>query len=65
MIVIEDINPKARYSIKETCALLGVSPKTLDRWYAAGHIRKHWHKINGRPFFLGADIRKVAMSVIG
>lgn len=64
MILVDEINPKAHYTIKETCALLDVNRKTLDRWYHAGHIRKHWHKISGKPFFLGADIRKFALSVI-
>ena len=49
-----DINPTAKYTIKETCKLLGIHRNTLRSYVNAGYI-KTTLKIHGKRF-RGAEI---------
>ncbi len=52
-----------KYSIKETCAFLGIHRETLRRWEREGIItRSGCRKCNGRPFFYGKEILRVLKS---
>ena len=54
-----DVRPEERYSVNETCALLGVkSRNTLKAWVRSGYIKQGIRRTNGRPFFLGSEILK-------
>lgn len=48
--------PTGRYSIAETCALLGISRSTLFRLTKAQAIKFRLRKCNSRKFYLGSDI---------
>lgn len=48
--------PTGRYSITETCAILGISRATLWRLTKAQAIKFGLRRCNGRKFFLGGDI---------
>lgn len=52
------IDATARYSINETCALLGIERTTLWRHTNSGYIKSYLHKISGKKFYRGADIIK-------
>lgn len=60
MIAIKpNVQPEARYTVSETCALLGVkSRNTLNAWVEKGYLKKGQRRTNGRPFFLGSEILK-------
>ena len=47
----------ARYSIKETINLLGISRQTLYKWTMNGIIKVNYRM--SHPFYLGKDILKV------
>lgn len=50
------VDPSSRYSIKQTCELLGVHRNTL-RAYTKGHfIKCGFWKRNYRPYYLGSEI---------
>lgn len=54
-----DVVLNARYSVKETAALLGIHPNTV-RNYVKGHkLRVEYCKANGRPRCTGAAILKL------
>ena len=50
------VNLQGRYDTKQTCAVLGISRRTLERHSAAGRIPHGVRKANGRPYYKGADI---------
>lgn len=50
------VNLTARYSVRETCTILGICRETLRRHTHKGTIAVHYRKANMRPFFLGSDI---------
>ena len=57
MVVTEPkINLAGRYSIEETCALLGVHRHTLRRHTAKGTIRCGIRRSTSRKFYLGSEI---------
>ena len=45
-----------RYSIRETCGILGLSNKTLRKYTKAGEITAILHKPSGQLFYLGSEI---------
>lgn len=51
-----DVVPNARYSVKETAALLGVHPNTVNNYAKHRGLRPSYSKANGWPKFTGAEI---------
>jgi len=45
-----------RYSIEETCSILGIHRHTLRRYTNKGMIRCGFHRYNGRKFYLGSEV---------
>lgn len=58
------VNKEARYSIKETCAFLGIHRHTLRAWTESGLVKSITRKSNGRPAYKGIDILSCWMSVM-
>ena len=59
-----DVKPEGRYSINETCSILGLkSRNTLRSYVEKGLIKQGTRKANGRPFYLGSEIMKCWSSV--
>lgn len=56
------LNHEARYSVKDVCTMLGIHRDTLLDYRNRMLIPTHYHKINGRPFFLAKDIQKLFYS---
>ena len=50
------ISMAGRYSIEETCALLGIHRHTLRRYTAKGKIRCGVRRSTARKFYLGSEI---------
>lgn len=50
------VNLTARYSVRETCTILGICRETLRRYTHKGTIAVHYRKANMRPFYIGSDI---------
>lgn len=51
-----DVKPDARYSVKDTAALLGVHPNTIRNYTVAGHLRALYSKATMRPRYEGREI---------
>ena len=47
-----------RYSIMETCKLLGIHRNTLSKWTKAGTIRCGVRRGTMRKFYLGREIKR-------
>lgn len=48
-----------RYTVKQTCELLGIkSRNTLRSYVAQGLIKEGRRRTNDRPFYLGSEIIK-------
>lgn len=47
-----------RYDVKETCAILGMSRKTLRKYTLAGEIHNVVHTPTGKQFYEGAEIER-------
>lgn len=56
-----NVKPASRYSVTQTCAILGIHRNTLLNHTKAGHIKAHYFKATGRKFYLGQDITKFWM----
>ncbi len=54
----------ARYRVGQAAELLGVSVDTLRRWANAGRIRVS-HGEDGRGYYDGADLAKLATEIAG
>lgn len=51
------VSADGRYSVKETCSLLGIkSRNTLTSYVRQGLIREGRRRTNGRPFYTGKEI---------
>lgn len=48
-----------RYSVTETCKLLGIHRNTLLNYTRSGKIRVGFRKATGRKFYLGSEIAKI------
>lgn len=49
--------PRLAYSVRETCALIGIGHATLYRWVAAGHLRVT--RVAGRTLVPAAEISRI------
>lgn len=54
----------SRYSINETCAILGITRKTLAKYTTAGMIECGFRKTTLRKFYTGLSILKFWMAAI-
>ncbi|MBF1393919.1 MAG: helix-turn-helix domain-containing protein [Prevotella histicola] len=52
------VKPTGRYSVNDTCKLLGIHRNTLLNHTKAGHIQAMRRKATKSKFFLGKDITK-------
>lgn len=50
------VNAASRYSINETCKLLGISRKTLQKYTEYGMIRCGFRKATMKKFYTGLSI---------
>ena len=55
--ICPDIPDKGHYNCAETAALLGISRATVMRRVKDGLWRPYHRKDNGRPYFLGRQIK--------
>lgn len=53
-----NVTATSRYSINETCVLLGITRKTLLKYTQAGIIRCDYRKATMRRYYTGASILK-------
>lgn len=51
-----NVRPAGRYTINETCELLGIHRNTLRRYSANGLIRYNIHKSTMGKFYTGLEI---------
>lgn len=57
MVSIEpSVTPNGRYSIEETCKLLGIHRNTLCRYVNRGRIKYGIRMSTGKKFYLGSEI---------
>lgn len=59
--MVSEIPPlpkKARFSVKETISILGISRTSLYRYVKAGFINACARPCNGRFFFTGGEITR-------
>ena len=54
----------SRYSINETCAILGITRKTLAKYTTAGQIECGFRKATLRKFYTGLSILKFWMAAV-
>lgn len=47
-----------RYTMTETCKVLGIHRNTLRRWLQAGKIKVKFRRIDNRKVFEGSEIKK-------
>ena len=52
------ISESWRYSVSETCQILGIHRNTLTSYTSSGTIKCGFRKMNGRKFYLGSEIMK-------
>lgn len=45
-----------RYTVMQTCAVLGIHRGTLARYTEQGHIKPHFRRVDGRKVYVGRDI---------
>ena len=53
---VPNVSPDGRYSIKETCEILGIHPNTLYYHTNKHNIKYGVRKTNMRRFYTGRDI---------
>ena len=58
------VDKNRRYDIKETCALLDMSRKTLRKYTLAGEIHLVLHEPSGKQFYEGAEIERFYKATI-
>lgn len=56
MIQTEKIQKGVILTTKEVTELLSISRPTLLKLRKDGHLKVHFYRTNGRPFFKGEDI---------
>ena len=66
ILVLESSKPKERYSLKELCAILGVSKFTLQRWCREGmptssgkKVELRFTKVGREYVFAGEECRRI------
>ncbi len=52
------VTPTGRYSVKETCELLGIHRNTLRRYTEEGHIKCSFRRETARKIYLGREISR-------
>lgn len=52
------VKPASRYSIGQTCTVLGIHRNTLLNHTKKGHITCHYRKATGQKFYTGQEITK-------
>lgn len=58
------VNPAGRYSVSDTCRLLGIHRNTLLNHTKKGDIIAHYRKANRSKFYTGMDITKFWIQTI-
>lgn len=58
------VNPAGRYSVKNTCRLLGIHRNTLLNHTKAGDIKASYRKANHSKFYTGMEITKFWIQTI-
>lgn len=51
-----NIKATSRFSIAETCGLLGIHRNTLRKYTKEGRIKAGVRKSTAKPFYLGSEI---------
>ena len=59
-----EVLPTSRYSINETCAILGITRKTLAKYTTAGLIECGFRKATLQKFYTGIAILKFWMAAV-
>lgn len=59
-----EVLPTSRYSISETCAILGITRKTLAKYTTAGLIECGFRKATLQKFYTGIAILKFWMAAV-
>lgn len=54
-----NVNPTSRYSVRQTCEMLGIHRHTLANYVKSGFIREGRSLLNGRSFYTGLEILKL------
>lgn len=62
--ILKDLVPWGLYSVKETCALLGISKATLYRYDSLGLIKHDIRVVNGRRIYRGTEIKRVFNDIV-
>lgn len=50
------VNPTSRYTVTETCKLLGIHRNSLRKYTEAGRIKAGVRKSTAKKFYLGSEI---------
>lgn len=58
------ISDTARYSVGQAAALLGVHRNTIARYTRSGQLKCGRRRANGRPFYLGSEIRRFWLATL-
>ncbi|MDO4512288.1 MAG: helix-turn-helix domain-containing protein [Bacteroidales bacterium] len=53
---VPNVDVNGRYSVAQTCKLLGIHRNTLINYTKAGKIRCGFHRANMRKFYLGKEV---------
>jgi hypothetical protein len=52
------VSDSGRYSVTETCIILGIHRNTLNGYTTSGSIKCGFRRNTGRKFYLGSEILK-------
>ena len=52
------VSDAGRYTITETCKVLGIHRNTLRRWLQAGKMKVKFRRIDNRKVIEGAEIKR-------
>ncbi len=58
------VTATSRYSVNETCELLGITRKTLLKYTTCGLIKCGYRKATMRKFYTGLDIMRFWMAAV-
>ena len=53
-----EVNPTSRYSVTETCRLLGIHKNSLRKYTITGRIKAGTRMSTAKKFYLGSEILK-------
>lgn len=59
-----DVSAERRYTIAETCSILGIHRHTLTKYTEQGLISALLHKAGGRMYYTGKEIIRFWNAVI-